>query len=149
MEEHCVKKLLLQIWKLFFHENIFNYFSSKLTYKFNLSLFLYFLKYQKQVSNSEQVGCLVTRNISVFCLQHVAFYFKAIPNSLGFYKEVILQVISAYFIVTCSSVHLIQLLQKKFFLSLSLLFELWINKLMFGLMLELWINKVTFAWCRN
>ena len=33
-----------------------------------LSFFLFFLKSQKQESDFQQVGGLVTRNISVFCL---------------------------------------------------------------------------------
>ena len=32
------------------------------------------------------LGGLVTKNISVFCLGRVALYFKAVPNSIDFYK---------------------------------------------------------------
>ena len=55
--------------------------------------FLFLLTNQKQESGFQQVGGLVTRNISVFCLQRVALYFKAIPSSIDFYKEIFLHVI--------------------------------------------------------
>ena len=51
-----------------------------------LSFFLSFLTNQKQESDFLQVGGLVTRTISVFCLQLVALYFKAMSNSTEFYK---------------------------------------------------------------
>ena len=50
-------------------------------------LFLSFLTNQKQESGFQQVGGLVTRNISVFCLLQVALYLKAMSNSIDFYKS--------------------------------------------------------------
>ena len=50
-----------------------------------LSLFCPFLENKKKIKFLAGYG-LVTRNISVFCLQQVALYFKAIPNSINFYK---------------------------------------------------------------
>ena len=41
------------------------------------------------------------RNISVFCLWRVALYFKAMPNSIDFYKEIFLHVIPVCIIVPC------------------------------------------------
>ena len=49
---------------------------------------LSFLTNQKQQSGSKEVGSLVTRNISVFCLWRVALFFKAMPNSIDFYKGI-------------------------------------------------------------
>ena len=40
-----------------------------------------------EIKNKMQVGDLVMRNISAFCLQRVALYFKGMPNSIGLYKE--------------------------------------------------------------
>ena len=66
-------------------------------------LFAPFFKYQKQQSNFKQDGGLVTRDISVFCLKQVAFYFKAMPNLIDFYEEVFLHDISSNtVIVPCS-----------------------------------------------
>ena len=42
------------------------------SYKFAFILFLSFLKNEKQESGFQQVGGLVTRNISVFCLSRLA-----------------------------------------------------------------------------
>ena len=50
------------------------------SYKFVFILILPFLTNQKQ-----QVGSLVTRNTSAFCLYQVALYFKSVPNSVDFY----------------------------------------------------------------
>ena len=49
---------------------------------------LSFLANQKQQSGSKEVDSLVTRNISVFCLWRVALFFKAMPNSIDFYKGI-------------------------------------------------------------
>ena len=45
------------------------------------------------------MGSLVTRNISVFCLLQVALYFKAMPNSIDFYKGIFLHAIPVRIIV--------------------------------------------------
>ena len=43
----------------------------------------------KNLSTSfTKVGGLVTGNVSVFCLYRVKIYFKAIPNSIDFYKGI-------------------------------------------------------------
>ena len=46
--------------------------------------FLFFLTSQKQESSFQQVDGLVTRNVSVFYLQQVPLYFKAMSNSIRF-----------------------------------------------------------------
>ena len=63
-----------------------------------LSSFCPFLQ-TKQKSSFQQVGGLVMRNISVFCLQRVALYFKTTPNSIDFYKGIFLHVIPVRIIV--------------------------------------------------
>ena len=63
---------------------------------------LSFLTNQKQRSDFQQVGGLVMRNISVFYLQRVALYLKAIPNATDFYKGIFLHVIPVRIIVPCS-----------------------------------------------
>ena len=68
MKKHCVAEVLLAIQEIFLHENNRNYNSNRLSYKFAFILFLSFLTNQKQESGFQQVGGLVTRNISVFCL---------------------------------------------------------------------------------
>ena len=56
----------------------------------------------KQESRFQKVGGLVTRNVSVFCLQQVTLYFKAMPNSIDFYKAIFLHVFPVRIIVPCS-----------------------------------------------
>ena len=80
-------KVLPAVRGIFLHGNNRNYNSCKFSYKFTLIPFLSFLKYQKQESNFQQGGGLLTRTIFVFCLLRVALYFKALPNSINFYKE--------------------------------------------------------------
>ena len=63
-----------------------------------LSSFFSFLTNQKQESDFQQVGGLVTE-IFVFCLQRVALYFKAMLNSIDFYKGIFLHVIPVRIIV--------------------------------------------------
>ena len=68
MKKHCVAKVLLAVSEIFLHENNNNYNSYRFSYRFVFILFLSFLTNQKQESGFQQVGGLVTRNISVFCL---------------------------------------------------------------------------------
>ena len=63
-KKHCVTKDLLAILEIFLRENNCNYNSYR--YEFTFILFLSFLTNQKQESSFQQVGGLVTRNISVF-----------------------------------------------------------------------------------
>ena len=84
---------------MFLHENNRNFDSDRFSYRFAFILLLSFLTNQKQESASQQVGGLVTKNTSVFCLWRVALYFKAVPNSIDFYKEILLHVIPARIIL--------------------------------------------------
>ena len=59
-----------------------------------------FLQTKKPESRVQQVGGLVTRNTSVFCLKGVALYFKAMPNSIDFYKGIFLHGIPVRVIVS-------------------------------------------------
>ena len=67
-----------------------------------VSPILFFRRNQKQESNFQQVGGLATRNVSVFCLERIALYFKGMPNSIDSCKKIFLQVILARIIVTYS-----------------------------------------------
>ena len=58
----------------------------------NLFENLLFCRNQKQESNSQQVGGLVTRNTPGFCLYRVVLYFKSMPNSTDLYKRIFLHV---------------------------------------------------------
>ena len=68
VKKHCVAKVLLATWQIFFHKNNRDYSSYIFGYKFAFIFFLSFLTIEKQGSGFQQVSCLVTRNISVFCL---------------------------------------------------------------------------------
>ena len=61
--------------------------------------FFLFLQTKKPESGFQQVGGLVTRNISIYCLKRVALYFKAMPNSIDFYKRIFVNVIPVRIIV--------------------------------------------------
>ena len=50
------------------HENNRNYDSCRCSYNFPFILFLSFFANQKQTSGFQQVGGLVTKNTSAFCL---------------------------------------------------------------------------------
>ena len=65
-EKHCVAKVLLAIGEILLHENNRNYKSYRFSYKFAFIVFLPLLTNQKQESGFQQVGGMVTRNISVF-----------------------------------------------------------------------------------
>ena len=67
VKKHCVGKVLLAIWETFLDEYNRNYNSYTFSYKFAFILFFSFLTNQKQESGFQQVGGLLTRNISVFC----------------------------------------------------------------------------------
>ena len=84
---------------MFLHENNRNYNSCLFSYKVAFILLLCFLTNRNQESRFQQVGGLVTRNISVFCLYRVALYFKDMPNSIDFYKGIFLRVIPVHPIV--------------------------------------------------
>ena len=95
------KILCVEIWEIILHENDHSYSSYRCSYKFAFIHFLSFLTNQKQESGFQQVGGLVTRNISGFCLQRAGLYFKAMLNSIDFYKGIFLNVIPARIIVPC------------------------------------------------
>ena len=97
VKKHYVAKILLAIWEMFLHENNRHYSSCIFSYKFEFIFFLSFLTNEKQEPGFQQVGGLETINISVFCL--VALYFKAMPNSIDFYKGIFLHVIPVFFFV--------------------------------------------------
>ena len=94
-------KVLLTIWDIFLRENNCNYNSYEFSCKLDFILFLSFLANQKQKSDFQQGGALVTRNISVFCLQWTVLYFKAMPDSIDFYKGIFLYVIPVPIMVPC------------------------------------------------
>ena len=50
---------------------------------------------QKQESIFQEVGGLVPKNISLICLEGVAHYFKAMPNSIALYIGIFLHVVPA------------------------------------------------------
>ena len=78
---------------IFLHESNRKYNFYRFSYKFAFIFFLYFLINQKEEPGFQQAGSLVTRNRFVFCLYRVALYFKAMSNSIDFYKRILLHVI--------------------------------------------------------
>ena len=66
-----------------------------------ISLFCSFLETKNKNLNFQQVGDLVTRNISVFRLWRVALCFKGMLNSMDFYKRIFLHDIPSRVIVPC------------------------------------------------
>ena len=51
---------------------------------------------QKQELIFQEVGGLVTKNISLFCLEGVAHYFKAMPNSVALYIGIFMLFLLVY-----------------------------------------------------
>ena len=68
VKKSCMAKVLLAVWGIFLYEYNRNYHSYRFSCKFTFILLLSFPTNQKQESGFQQVDCLVTRNISVFCL---------------------------------------------------------------------------------
>ena len=66
MKKYYVIKILQGFWKTILYENNRNNNSYKFSYKFTFLFFLSFRRNQKQESNFQQVGVLLTRNIVVF-----------------------------------------------------------------------------------
>ena len=79
---------------MFLNENNRNYNSCSLSYKFAFMLFLPFLTNQKQESGFHG---LATGNNYVFCLYRVAFYLKAMPNSIDFYEIIPVRIIVPWY----------------------------------------------------
>ena len=73
------------------------YGSYKFSYKFAFNFFSS-RRIKQQNSNFEQVGGLVTRNISISW--RVALYLNGMPNSIDFYKEIFLRVIPVHIIAS-------------------------------------------------
>ena len=99
MKKYCVTKVLLALSDKVLHENNRKYNSYRFSCKFAFILFLSFLTNQKKESGFHQVGDMVKRNICALCLEQVVLYFKAIPNSIEFYKGILLHVIPVRIIV--------------------------------------------------
>ena len=68
MKKYCGASTLQGILERFLYQNNRNYNSYKLSYKFDFIPVLSFRRNQKQESKFQQIGDLVTRNISAFCL---------------------------------------------------------------------------------
>ena len=75
-------KVLQAMREMFLHESSCNCNSYKFSYKFAYTLFFPFLRNQKQESSLQQVGGLVTRNISTFYLNRAAPYCGANLNQI-------------------------------------------------------------------
>ena len=101
MKKYYVAKISQGILERFINENNDNYNSCKYSYKFAFTSCLPFRRNQKQEINFHQVGDLVTKNISVFCLWQVTLFFNGVPNSIGFYRRIFLHFISTRLIVPC------------------------------------------------
>ena len=97
--KHCVAKLLPAMRELLLHENNHNYNSYRFSYKFAFILALSFLTNQKQQSCFQQVGGLVTTTSFVFVFSSFALYFKAMLNSIDFYKGIFSHVVPVRIIV--------------------------------------------------
>ena len=93
VKKHCVARILQGILERFLRENNRNYNSYKFSYKFDLIPVLSCRRNQKQESKFQQLGDLVTKNISAFCLWRVALYFKGTANLTDFYKRIFWHVI--------------------------------------------------------
>ena len=99
MKKHCLTKILLAIY-----ENNCNRNSQKFSYKF---AFLWFRRNQKQESNIQLVGGLVTKNVSDFCLKGVPLsallqrYTELNRLFREIFKEFFLHVILVRIIVSC------------------------------------------------
>ena len=65
----------------------------RISYKLFFIFFSFFLTKQKQDSGFQQVGRKIFVCLFVFCLRPVTLYFKAMPNSVDFYKGIFLHVI--------------------------------------------------------
>ena len=92
-KKHCVAKILLAILEILLYENSYNYDSYKFSNKF--TFFFSFRTNQKQESNFQEAGGLLTKNIFVFCIWQVILYFKGIPS---LYVKIILLVCSVFII---------------------------------------------------
>ena len=95
-EKTCSKDFTRNLRETFIENNHkSNYY--KFSYKFAYIPVLPFRRNQKQKLNFQEVGDLVMRNTSAFCLR-----FKGMPNSLEFYKRIFLHVIPSFIIVPCA-----------------------------------------------
>ena len=68
MKKHYVARILQGILERFLYKNNRNYNSYKFSYKFDFIPILSFRRNSEQEPKFQQVGDLVTRNISAFCL---------------------------------------------------------------------------------
>ena len=93
-KKKCLAKGLIAIWDI-----IATIILTDLVTNSLLSFFLSFLTNQKQESGFQQVGCLVTKNIWFLFIASVMLYFKAMSNSIDFYKGIFLHVIPVCIIV--------------------------------------------------
>ena len=74
VKKHCIAKILQGIWERFLYENNRNYNFYKFSYKFTFIPFLSFHRNQKQESDFQQIGGLVTRNSFAFgCRESAEF----------------------------------------------------------------------------
>ena len=96
----CSKGFTSNLRDIFYVKIVVTIILSDLVTNSLLLSFCPFLQTKKPESGAQQVGGLVTRNTSVFCLKGVALYFKAMPNSIDFYKGIFLNGIPVRVIVS-------------------------------------------------
>ena len=80
-EKHCITKISLAIWETFLHENNSNNRSWKFSDKFAFIPFLLFRRNWKQESILVEVGGLVMRNISVYCIYAFCYFSGTEPKN--------------------------------------------------------------------
>ena len=95
----CIKVFTSNLRDFFYMKIIVTIIPTDLVTNSLLSSLCSFLQ-TKNKNQKQNVGRLVTRNISDFCLWRVAFYFKAMPNSIDFNKGVFVHVIPVPIIVS-------------------------------------------------
>ena len=67
-------KILVAVWETFLYENKWNYDSYKFSFKFAFVPFSFFSRNQKQESNFQKVGGLVTTNICFLFIESKALF---------------------------------------------------------------------------
>ena len=102
VKNHCIAKIIQGIRQTLLNKNNCTYNCHKFSCKF---FFIFFLSCRrnkkKRVKFSSSWWSDDEKYFFLFCLSWVALYFKAMPNSIDFFKRIWLHVIPARIIVPC------------------------------------------------
>ena len=87
VKEHCITRISIAIWQIFFMKINFNSYKFRCRLAF-IHLFCHFIETKNKNEIFRNMAVWLWEEFPLFCLNWVALFFKYIPNSIDLYKTI-------------------------------------------------------------